>query len=1297
VIYQHLEQLPQKDLEAIDALCDDYAAAWIAGRSPKIEPVVEAAPGRWKMLLALELIELESELRRKVGELPSIEDYVSRFPHWSNEIRSQVGTADDGNASTKHPLRFPGYEILGELGRGGMGVVYKARHVQLGRIVALKMAILGRHESRKELERFRIEAESIAKLQHPNIVQIFEVGEVEGTPYFTMEFVEGGNLAQFLSSNSLSPREAAQLLEPLAIAVAYAHQTGIVHRDLKPSNVLLTKGGPATPLTGSRVTTIESRFSLPNRRSSTVVEGEKKHASSTITKTALQSNSRYVNAIESSWLPKLTDFGLAKRLDTDQSHTMSGMIMGTPNYMAPEQTIGSSNNIGPAADIYSLGAILYESIVGRPPFRGVSVLETLEQVRSLEPVSPRLLQPRISRDLETICIKCLQKEPSQRYQSAMSLADDLARFVSGVPIKARPIGLIERNWRWAKRKPILAGLLATVAFLLGTVVAVPSYLAVQLDRALRESDANANQAIENQRLAESQSAKADKAKAEAESMARSSQSNLVGLRIATGINHAINDKHAQSLLWYHQAWKDDLFQSRDEKLHRLRVGFGLSQLPQLVGLCVHDKPVLDIEFDLTGEHVLVRDNSLLVSLWKPFIGRKVGEFDHGERIARAIFSVDGTQVITCGGKWLKLWDAITKSCIEHHEFESEILWCDLNPAGSHLAIGCRQGAVILWDIAGKSQYHEPFSCSDSNDAIYTQFSPDGTILIAIDTSNKLMAWRFATGELVTKDIRHQILRNDAMACLPQFVQQGGYLLTHHDGKFSCWDTSSWNEITAQTRLKQFRDIAINATGSRMVTTTGNSFANLYQFGDALPNSLTNLSPMGLSNPRNTDRCAISQNGQLVATSSSSGVIEIWNGDGGSRIDSVRMLGLPNQIRFRDGKNGETHLVAAGGDGTVRIWRMAIRGLRNEPYDFGCGCAHNAGWMARDDYRYLLSPHGEHEFRAFQEEGRVHDRVSGNPIGVKIRLTKPIAHAVFSADGQRLIVADSKSCGVYAAADGKAVGDLYSEEAPIAKISVTKDGRTLLILRAENACQVWDTDSGRLILSNGAHSAEKEPIEKPSDFMLSCNLGEIEDIAISPNGDYVLQRIAKEDRTTVFRVNDGQRVFETDFQMGVSAPISFSNDGQRFIVANSDSRARVWDLASRSPAGPFLHHPTYCRFGKLNSDGTLAATFAADKKLRIWDTANGDMLISTDVDFNRDTIWFSKDSTRLIDRKPDGKILQVILPLLESTREHVQGILELQCGEEIDLTGGISELDSQQFQHSPTHYLESWRSTVERND
>ncbi len=390
MIYQQLEQLPQEDLESIDELCDVYASDWKSGNIPKIEMIVEAAPERFKMLLALELIELDSELHRRRGELPSIEGYVSRFPHWSNEIRSRVGIArdNDNNASIRHPLRFPGYEILGELGRGGMGIVYKARHVKLGRIVALKMAILGGDESRKELERFRSEAEAIARLQHPNIVQIFEIGEVDGIPYFTMEFVEGSNLAQLLSVNSLSPREAAQLLEQLALAVAYAHETGIIHRDLKPSNVLLTNVGAAAPFGGSRVTTITPHFSFPTQRSSTVIDQEKKETDGTITKNSLQSSTRSLKAVELSWLPKLTDFGLAKHLDTDQSHTVSGMIMGTPNYMAPEQTIGSSGNVGPAADIYSLGAILYESIVGRPPFRGASVLETLEQVRSHEPVSP---------------------------------------------------------------------------------------------------------------------------------------------------------------------------------------------------------------------------------------------------------------------------------------------------------------------------------------------------------------------------------------------------------------------------------------------------------------------------------------------------------------------------------------------------------------------------------------------------------------------------------------------------------------------------------------------------------------------------------------------------------------------------------------------------------------------------------------------------------------------------------------------------------------------------------------------
>ena len=323
---------------------------------------------------------------------------------------------------------MPGYDILEELGRGGMGVVYKARHRRLQRLVALKMVLAGAHVGQVGLARFRAEAEAVAKLLHSNIVQIYETGEHEGRPYFSLEFVEGGSLDQRIGESPTSPRAAAQLVETLARTMEVAHQRGIVHRDLKPANILLAKLGSQSSVVRNRE--IDSSSLPADHWSRTTV-------------------------------PKIADFGLAKRVDDDSSQTQSGAILGTPSYMAPEQAGGKNREIGPAVDIYSLGAILYELLVGRPPFKAGNPIDTVRQVIEQEPVPPRQLEPRVPHDLETICLKCLEKDPARRFASAAELADDLRRFVDGDPILARPTPAWERAWKWGKRRPAIVALLGS--------------------------------------------------------------------------------------------------------------------------------------------------------------------------------------------------------------------------------------------------------------------------------------------------------------------------------------------------------------------------------------------------------------------------------------------------------------------------------------------------------------------------------------------------------------------------------------------------------------------------------------------------------------------------------------------------------------------------------------------------------------------------------------------------------------------------------------------------------------------
>ncbi len=376
--------------------------------------------------------ELLDELRQRIESLQSMKMLLETpAPEANQGLYSTVvgGTWKDSGGGPPAPpagAGIPGYEILGELGRGGMGVVYKARHVQLKRLVAVKMILSGAHADPGELARFRLEAEAVARLQHPHIVQIHEIGEVEGRPFFSLEFVAGGSLAQKLAGTPLPPGEAARLTHILAGALHHAHEHGIIHRDLKPANVLLTAEGTA----------------------------------------------------------KVTDFGLARKLD-EIGQTQSGAVMGTPSYMAPEQAAGQTRALGPAVDVYALGAILYDMLTGRPPFKGASLLETLEQVCHRDPVPPGQLVAKLPRDLETICLKCLQKEPRKRYASARDLAEDVQRFLDGRPILARPTGMAEKALKWLRRRPMVAGLLAAV--FLVTVLGIAAF-AWAFDQALEARD-----------------------------------------------------------------------------------------------------------------------------------------------------------------------------------------------------------------------------------------------------------------------------------------------------------------------------------------------------------------------------------------------------------------------------------------------------------------------------------------------------------------------------------------------------------------------------------------------------------------------------------------------------------------------------------------------------------------------------------------------------------------------------------------------------------------------------------------
>jgi formylglycine-generating enzyme required for sulfatase activity/tRNA A-37 threonylcarbamoyl transferase component Bud32 len=441
--------IPLSQVERADQICDRFEAAWKSAPRPRLDPFLSGVPAAEQPYLIRELLSLDLDYRRVLGETPTLEEYKADYPALNidrfadlfagrspptppglAEVPVEASSSDTHTFNDQLPrIQYLGdYELLEEIARGGMGVVYKARQVSLNRIVAVKLILVGQLATPTARERFHAEAQAAALLDHPNIVPIFEIGEHEGQHYFSMGYVDGQSLATRLAEGPLPPKEAADLVATVAGAVEYAHRQGVIHRDLKPSNILIDRKGH----------------------------------------------------------PRVTDFGLAKRLDSGSDLTASGQVLGTPSYMPPEQAAGQVSAVGPATDVYALGAVLYATLTGRPPFQAATPLETLKQVIEREPVALRQLNPGVPRDLETIVLKCLEKPVSRRYPTAQALVDDLGRYLEGRPILARPVGRWEHVWRWCRRQPLVAGLSAAAVLLVLLVAVAITVGYISTSRALKQ-------------------------------------------------------------------------------------------------------------------------------------------------------------------------------------------------------------------------------------------------------------------------------------------------------------------------------------------------------------------------------------------------------------------------------------------------------------------------------------------------------------------------------------------------------------------------------------------------------------------------------------------------------------------------------------------------------------------------------------------------------------------------------------------------------------------------------------------
>jgi WD40 repeat protein/Flp pilus assembly protein TadD len=966
---------------------------------------------------------------------------------------------------------IPGYEILGELGRGGMGVVYKARQIRLNRIVALKMVLAGMQADPQQLGRFRAEAEAIARLQHPNIVQIYEISEFDGCPFFSLEYVDGGTLAQKLNGAAQPSRLAAHLVRFLALAMHSAHQRGIIHRDLKPGNVLL-----ATPT--------EHSSSLDSF-----------HAESQA-------------ALRLYGIPKITDFGLAKHLDV-QSQTRTGAIIGTPNYMAPEQAEGRTHAIGPATDVYALGALLYEMLTGRPPFEGESSLTTIRQLLSQDPVRPSHLHSRVPRDLETICLKCLEKDPARRYHSAEDLAEDLERFLQGKPIEARPTGWWGRTVKWTRRHPTRAALFAAVSLASVALLTVGLIYHFRLERVAEEN-----------------------------------RQNVIRLHVTQGTTAMNAGDGFTALLWLTEALRLDPGTPEHERPHRERIAALLHGLPKLNQVWVREGAVNEARFSPDGSRVLTAGDDGKVYLWDSETGESAAPpLTHAGPVVHAVFSADGRYVATASqDRTARVWDAATGQAITPPlRHDAPVGWIDFSPDGRQVVTAGAGAAARVWEVAtGKELPAELKHAGDVNQAV---FSPDGRWLATAGDDGLVHLWQADSRQPTDVVLSH----DRAVLCIA-FSPDSKLLATGSTDHIArVWDALTGAPVSPRLRHRdRLTQVSFSASGQRLLTASEDGTACVWRVadGERLVEPLRHKSAI---------HCAVfSPDGCRVATAGDDNVARVWNAATGAPLTPpLRFNGTANHAAFSpDGRR----LVTAGDDGTTRVWGIACRRpatvldeaavfrrrvdryLRvNTADDTGNDSADAAGRTSPDG-RFIIKIGDDNT-------ARVYDAPSGAAVMPPLSHSNRITCAAFSPDGRWVVTASmDQTARVWDAASGAPISPPLTHASGVEFAAFSPDGRRVVTASEDNTARVWDAASGQLLLPPLMHD------------------GTVIQAVFDPDGRRVAS--ASLDRTArVWDAQTGQPLTPPLMHPWSVRQVRFREDGQQLLATGANGNVWAWDLPS----------------------------------------------------------------------------------------------------------------------------------------
>jgi WD40 repeat protein/serine/threonine protein kinase len=1093
------------------------------------------------------------------------------------------------------PRRFGDYELLEEVARGGMGVVFKARQISLKRLVALKMILGGHLADVQAIERFKAEARAAALLDHPNIVPIYEIGELEGQHFFSMAFIPGLSLQQRGLQGPLPPREAARLLQQIAEAIQYAHEQGVIHRDLKPQNVLLQGAEVDTPRDGSR------GASGRDTNSTRAADTEHERTPGTSRGDSRNGASGPQSGV-SLTIPKVTDFGLAKIVSDNSNMTASGEVIGTPSYMAPEQAEGKTSEVGVQSDVYSLGAILYFLLTGRPPFQSATAVETLRQVLEQDPVPPRQLNPGVPRDLENVCLQCLQKEPRRRYHSARELASELNRFLTGQPVLARPVSQPERLWRWMRRNPTVSGLLAAVVLTLLLGITFSTLYAVEARTKAAEAAENERQANTREEEAKAARQLAEQEKRETERQLNRADWLLYGNRITLAQRQWQDGEvaHANSLLdacrWDFRGWELDY-------LHEL---FSSNQR----SLAGHQDSVYGVAFSRDGTRLAsVSRGGLLI--WELESGRQLLRLTvKGRGMYGVAFSPDGTRVVaSCGHESrddlpseVQVWDiAARKQLFGLTGHTGRIFGVAWSPDGKLIASAGKDGTVCLWDAAsGQSKQ----ILKGHTEIVYNiAFSPDGTRLVSSSADSLAKLWEVSSGrELLT--LREHTCSIVGVAFSPDGKRIASGAV---DGSIRLCDAQSGQSVLAfHGHSKTVMSLAFSGDGKRLASASHDGTLKVWdaRTGYRL-NTLKGHTSL-------VNGVAFHPDSVRLASGSSDRLVKIW--DAGQQQEPPILRGHTAQVTCV-GCSPDGKLIASGsGDNTIRLWDSASRSV-----------VRILNGHTKSITRIAFSPDGKRlASTSWDGSLRLWETATGKEVSCKSRPQQISFDVSFSRDGKLLASAwgDEKMLNtrgevlVLDLATQATIRVLRGEDR-ILGIAFSPDGKRLAACEAARSARVWEVGSGKCV-----HNLEGMQ-------------GYASSMACSPDGRWIAVGTGDPSegrrwgRVYLWDAVTGQLAYQHTGHSDVIQGLAFSPDSTRLVTAGSDRVVQIWSLDVAQPLLALKSHNAAVLGVAFAPDGRRLVSGGADGTVRLWEAGSGPRVR---------TLRGHSETINSVAFSPDGRLL-----------------------------------------------------------